>query len=345
MTAIGIALMRSLRGGRPTIALTIAVDTNTYDIYTAAVAANAAAVAAGPVNVILTINSGVLLYSTSTAAYALTTGSGFQAGTNILVINNGTIFGCGGKGGDGGNQSGHPANGRPGENGGTRSASRGTSRSTTPTASSTAPVVARAAAPITTKAACPPAVAVAAARASARPSILRPEEQLPAGDRARRWRARRRCRAGWLGGAYGEDTFYGVRAGWGGSNTQNFQAGSPPWINQDWAQAGCNGQGAASHTGGAAGTARWGCDSPGRQGRDLVGRQQRHPGERRRGMSARYELRTKGVYDRETARAHPARRGGLDRLRSLAARRQCMRSGAPTEMPPIEARRHEAPRA
>jgi hypothetical protein len=255
MTAIGIALMRSLRGGRPTIALTIAIDTNTYDIYTAAVAANAAAVAAGPVNVILTINSGVLLYSTSTAAYALTTGSGFQAGTNILVINNGTIFGCGGKGGDGGNQSGTAANGRPGENGGTA-----IGLTWDVTIDNTNGYIYGAGGGAGGGAdyyegGLPGAGGGGGGQGIGAPinsyglkSNFQPATGPVDGEHGVG------AGRGGLGGAYGEDTFYGVRAGWGGSNTQNFQAGSPPWINQDWAQAGCNGQGAASHTGGAAGT-------------------------------------------------------------------------------------------
>jgi hypothetical protein len=54
---------------------------------------------AGKTRLTITVNSGVYLYSTSTATPALTI-SGFTAGDTITLINNGFILGMGGNGGD-----------------------------------------------------------------------------------------------------------------------------------------------------------------------------------------------------------------------------------------------------
>ena len=48
----------------------------------------------------ITINSGVYIYSNSTSVPAFKTGSGY--GGTLKIINNGFIFGCGGSGGGGG---------------------------------------------------------------------------------------------------------------------------------------------------------------------------------------------------------------------------------------------------
>jgi len=55
----------------------------------------------------ITINNGVYIGSNSTGSYALTI-SGFSSGDSINLINNGTIIGAGGRGGD------HDSNGSPG---------------------------------------------------------------------------------------------------------------------------------------------------------------------------------------------------------------------------------------
>lgn len=79
---------------------------------------HAEAVAAGwnyvlPFDLVVTIQPGIYLGSSSTSTYALDTGFGYPAGTTITIINNGYILGKGGSGGGGGNS------GSPGDPGGT----------------------------------------------------------------------------------------------------------------------------------------------------------------------------------------------------------------------------------
>lgn len=54
-----------------------------------------------------TINSGVVVYSTSTGSYAMTVNGSFPGG--VTLVNNGTILGAGGRGGDGGGNPGNAA--------------------------------------------------------------------------------------------------------------------------------------------------------------------------------------------------------------------------------------------
>lgn len=78
----------------PTL-LTISSDTANYNIATALGNPTSAK------NVILTINSGVKVYSNSTSQPALDTGT-LPSGSTVTVINNGTVVGKGGAGGNGG---------------------------------------------------------------------------------------------------------------------------------------------------------------------------------------------------------------------------------------------------
>jgi len=75
--------------------LTISSNTFNYNIY------QEAGSPTNPVNVTLTIESGVIVGSVNTAQPALTTGS-FPSGSTVKMINNGRIQGRGGDGGDGG---------------------------------------------------------------------------------------------------------------------------------------------------------------------------------------------------------------------------------------------------
>lgn len=79
---------------------TISVNTANYNIKSAAIAAGWDQVK--PLQAIVTINSGVYVYSTSVGSYALSTGTTFPSGTTLELINNGTIIGMGGNGGIGG---------------------------------------------------------------------------------------------------------------------------------------------------------------------------------------------------------------------------------------------------
>ncbi len=92
----------------PTL-LTISSDTANYNIATALENPTSAK------NVILTINSGVTVYSTSASSPALDTGT-LPSGSTVKIVNSGTIIGAGGAGGNGGS-NGAP-NGGSGGNGG-----------------------------------------------------------------------------------------------------------------------------------------------------------------------------------------------------------------------------------
>jgi hypothetical protein len=82
--------------------LTISSNVNNYDI-------GAAAIAAGgdkSTPVILTINAGVTVGSTSSGTAAMFTGTGWSSGTTINITNNGSIVGASGSGGSGSNGGG-----------------------------------------------------------------------------------------------------------------------------------------------------------------------------------------------------------------------------------------------
>ena len=100
--------------GPTPINLTIASNIYNYNIWMAAGSPMSACA------VTLTINSGVLVSSSSTSTYAMQTG-GFPSGSTIHIINQGYISGLGGGGGAGGGAygSGSTANSAlPGEPGG-----------------------------------------------------------------------------------------------------------------------------------------------------------------------------------------------------------------------------------
>ena len=82
--------------------LTISSNTNNYDIGAAAISAG------GDKNtpVILTINSGVTVGSSSTGTASMYTGTGWGSGTTINITNNGSIVGASGS-----NTTGNPSSG------------------------------------------------------------------------------------------------------------------------------------------------------------------------------------------------------------------------------------------
>lgn len=98
--------------GLPIISLTIAANTNNYNLFVAAGSP------AYPVEVLCTINSGVIVGSVSTGSYAWDTGSGWVPGSVLRLVNNGRINGKGGQGGNGGSANPTPTNGSPGSAGG-----------------------------------------------------------------------------------------------------------------------------------------------------------------------------------------------------------------------------------
>lgn len=87
--------------------LTIASNTQNYNLRSAAVAAGWNQ--SDPLITVVTINSGIEVTSGSTGSYAFDTGSAMPAGSDVTLINNGTIAGKGGNGGvDGAGGSGGP---------------------------------------------------------------------------------------------------------------------------------------------------------------------------------------------------------------------------------------------
>jgi len=100
-----------------TINITLTANTNNYNIFSS----KGGTYVAGKTIVNLTINSGVVVGSTSPNTPALQTGSPWTSGDVINIINNGTIKGCGGTGGAGGNPnySSFTDNGDDGGDGGT----------------------------------------------------------------------------------------------------------------------------------------------------------------------------------------------------------------------------------
>lgn len=96
---------------RVAIALSIASNTQNYDLYTN----RGGSYSAGTSDITLTINSGVNVGSSSTGTYALSIPSAFDAGDSISIVNNGVIIG---RGGNGGTSNGAPTNVGTGGTGG-----------------------------------------------------------------------------------------------------------------------------------------------------------------------------------------------------------------------------------
>ena len=98
--------------------LTIAANTTDYNLHNALVTAGWDGTAV--VNATVTINSGIIVGSTSTATYAFDTGV-IPAGSTVNIVNNGYIVGRGGNGGNGGANKPYataPGSGAPGQAGG-----------------------------------------------------------------------------------------------------------------------------------------------------------------------------------------------------------------------------------
>jgi len=88
--------------------LTISANTSNYDLWSN-VSGNPSYVA-GATAVTLTVNPGVTVSSTSTGTYALSIPSAFNPADSVNVVNNGTVVGKGGNGGNGINYGGTGSN-------------------------------------------------------------------------------------------------------------------------------------------------------------------------------------------------------------------------------------------
>lgn len=86
------------KSNRVQIALTLSANTANYTLNTAKV--SGLGYVAGSTDVTLTINSGVFVSSASTGSYAFTVDTSWNAGDSVTIVNNGTIVGRGGNGGD-----------------------------------------------------------------------------------------------------------------------------------------------------------------------------------------------------------------------------------------------------
>jgi len=100
--------------GRTTVNLLIAANTYNYDVFTN----RTPAYVAGATDLIVTVNPGVTVGSTSTPTYAMLVPSGFNPGDTVTIVNNGVIQGMGGAGGAGGQQFPGAVTGGPGAVGG-----------------------------------------------------------------------------------------------------------------------------------------------------------------------------------------------------------------------------------
>jgi hypothetical protein len=105
----GIALSNGYGKSRVFAAnIVISGNVDRYNLYNAVVALgwNQSIM----VNISVVINSGVYVYSSTTATPAFVTGT-FPAGSNINIVNNGTVVGMGGAGGNANGGAGQPGGG------------------------------------------------------------------------------------------------------------------------------------------------------------------------------------------------------------------------------------------
>jgi len=110
----GAISMANLQGksSRTVVSLTIAANTDNYDVY----ANRGPTYVAGNTDLTVTINPGVLVSGFSTGSYALLVPASFSPGDNVTIVNNGTIQGAGGNGGAGGPGTTAGSPGLPGGN-------------------------------------------------------------------------------------------------------------------------------------------------------------------------------------------------------------------------------------
>ena len=99
---------------RVPISLTISTNSFNYDVF----ANRGPAYVAGASDVVVTVNPGVTVGSTSTGAAAMLVPSGFSPGDTVTIVNNGAIQGRGGNGGNGASSPPTATSGGPGGGGG-----------------------------------------------------------------------------------------------------------------------------------------------------------------------------------------------------------------------------------
>jgi hypothetical protein len=114
--ASGTITMGGLRGKSNRVAINLIISSNTqnYNIF----ANKGLTYIPGKSDVTVTINSGVVVGSALTSSFAMDTGTGWTSGDTINIVNNGTIVGAGGNGGNA-PAGGTNASGTDGAGGGT----------------------------------------------------------------------------------------------------------------------------------------------------------------------------------------------------------------------------------
>lgn len=116
-TAVNGALSLSALRGNAYLRFTIAANTTNYNIRTAFLGGYAAWPGATKASADVVVNSGVVVGTASTGAYAMDTGGPWPAPSTIVVYNSGTVVGMGGAGGNG-SPAGSPGSTTPGSAGG-----------------------------------------------------------------------------------------------------------------------------------------------------------------------------------------------------------------------------------
>lgn len=90
--------------GSQVVYLVVSADGYNYNVKTQALASGWNGT--DPITINLIVNSGIYIGSVGPGAYSLVTGTGYPAGSRVVLINNGFIVGAGGTGGVGGDTSG-----------------------------------------------------------------------------------------------------------------------------------------------------------------------------------------------------------------------------------------------
>lgn len=101
------------KSNRATINLTISGNVQNYDVYTN----RGPTYIAGGSDITVTVNPGIIVGSSSVPGYSMLVPSAFSPGDTVRIVNNGSILGMGGTGGNGAAALG-PAVGAPGSSGG-----------------------------------------------------------------------------------------------------------------------------------------------------------------------------------------------------------------------------------
>jgi hypothetical protein len=99
MSGIVQGVIASL-GGKYPVNITVSSDVNNYDVVSAVTTA-LGSFPTFPIKVTVTVNSNVVIGSSSTTTYAFETTGSWASGSELVIVNNGYIVGAGGDGASG----------------------------------------------------------------------------------------------------------------------------------------------------------------------------------------------------------------------------------------------------